>query len=365
MNIKARLLHALPEWYPELKTQPYSCTQIQHTKYRWSEHFIFQVHTNEALHNGKQILIKILKDKSASGRVQDSKIRPSDSAELEYAGLFAIYNQFKQVEIKGLMAIRPLALFPDINGLALEYLPGKNLLAMMQAAGKWPVGGQKNFQYVEEIGYKSGQLLASVHKIEKEDCPNQQSFSYEAFDELVQEKIEQLCGLDASIEGHPTLTKTQNSLREKFLDSNEMLTVSFLHGDYYPLNIVHLENGQIFTIDTTLHQQGPVEQDIAKFLSGVEITKRKLLLGLTTSPNIVSEKVNQAFLNGYRSIGKINDSVLRAFQFVALLQRWIEILGVVESRMPSWISFMLKKIRITPFMLRTLSNLHQKIEAES
>jgi len=353
---------SLSDWYPELTQSSYTCVKVQHRKLRWSEHFVYQIHAENEFHN-KKILIKMLHEEDKKGRSQDVGVRSLQRVKLEYEALTSIYNSFKGMPIEGITAARPLAYYPDINALALEYLPGRHLLSVLSGAGAL-FGSIHGTQVVEGTAYSGGKLLAIVHKIQREGYPRQQDFSRDTYFIDLQKKVNALFQLDKTKRILKIITNMRHLLERKLARAGEKVTISHLHGDYYPENIVRLPDERVFTIDTTLHQVGPVEQDIAKFLIGTEITKRHLLFGSLGMNSTVPVRVNQAFLKGYQSNGKYNPRVLLAFQFSALLQRWIEVLEVMESRVPLGVGTLLKKTCITPSMLRSIDTLREKTEVE-
>ncbi len=360
-NLKEVLLQSLPDWYPELTQSSYTCVEVQNNVFRWSEHFVYQILSKEYQH--KQFLVKILHEKDKKGRFQGIGIRPSKGVKLEYQALASIYNGLERMPMEGITAVRPLAYYLDMNAIVLEYLPSKHFLSVLLDAGAF-FRGYHETQVVEETARRGGQLLAVIHRISRDGYPQYQPFNYDNYLTNLQGKASVLFNLVGDKHVRNIIDDMQYLLERMLVRFGETVVISHLHGDYYPENIVRLPDGRVFTIDTTLHQIGPVEQDIAKFLIGIETTKRQLLFGSVGMRSTVPICVNHAFMKGYQSIGKYNRRVLLAFQFLALLQRWVEVLEVIESLIPFSVSAILKKTIIIPFMLKHVESLQKNIEEE-
>ena len=360
-SFQKRLLQSSHEWYPELTEVP-SISIVDKKALRWSNHFIYRIDGGKD--DTRHLLIKVLKDESKNNRVQNAEVRPPQSSKLEYDALSFIYQWISKEQVDGITAVRPLAYYPDINALALEYLPGRHFLSILLQSG-FILSSLKMSRDLKQTANNTGRLLGVIHSIPIETLPNRRVFDREKYLARFHQAARTLSVLDGTDLVAEQIANTQRAIENHLLFADQEVVFSHLHGDYYPENIVQLPDGRVFTIDTTLHQVGPVEQDIAKFLIGTEITKRHLLFGSVGMRGTVPIRVNQAFLIGYRSVGKYNPKILLAFHFLALLQRWIEVLEVMEGQLPFVLGILLKKTRITPTMLTSLKFLREKIEIET
>ena len=329
--------------------------------FRWSEHLIFEIDFGNSI--SKQILVKVLQDKKEKSRVQEENIRPNQSAKLEYEALTFIYNAFSGGRRSGITAVRPVAYYPELETVALEYLPGKSFLSLLLEAGQIPRNKSK-CKIAEQTAFKSGELLSVIHNTRNGDYPRYENFDHISYLEKLRDKAETLEKLNGTKPVRKQIEKILNRI-DIFLNyRDEKVIVSFSHGDYYPNNIVRLPDGRIFTIDTTLHTINPVEQDIAKFLAGVSITKREMLCGSLGMHNKITFVMCQAFIRGYLSSGNYNQRVLLVFQLLAYLQRWIEILQISNTMGAKLPISLYEKFRITPVMLGKIKLLLEKIEKE-
>jgi len=359
--LETRILASAKEWYSSIGSTEISLNYLSKRHFRWSTHLIYAIEDkkNQVI---DRILVKIIHERSVGERNQDVSVRPSKSLAFEYNALSHIYHQFRKVSIDGIIAVRPLAYYQDLNALVLEYLPGKHMLSTLLQAGL-PWAKNACLQASIDFAFKCGQLLNILHHCPNADYTKKEILDATKFTHELKKKISKLFVLDSS----PLVKKNVTTilhLVEKRLLGSHYVTKSLLHNDFYPENIVQLPNGQVYTIDTTLHQVGAIERDIAKFLVGIETTKCQLLFGALKMRSTVPHNVNQAFLKGYHSLEHNEHKALSIFLFLALLQRWIEVLEVTKNSTSPAKGRLLTRIRITPFMLKRMKLLEENIEKE-
>ena len=359
--LETRILASAREWYSSIGSTEISLNFLLKKHFRWSIHLVYAIEDKKK-QTIDRILVKIIHERSTGDRNQDVSVRPSESLAFEYDALLHIYQQFRNISIDGITAVRPLAYYQDIKALVLEYLPGKHMLSTLLQVGV-PWAKNAYLQTSIDFAFKCGQLLNILHHSPKANYPKQEILNATKLTHELQKKIKRLFALNNSGQIEKIVTSISH-LVEKRLRYSHYITKSLLHNDFYPENIVQLPNGQVYTIDTTLHQFGAVDKDIAKFLIGIETTKCQLLYGPFKMRNTVPINVNQAFLKGYQSLGHYEPNVLSIFLFLALLQRWIEVLEVTKNSMSPTIGKLLIRIRITPFMLKRMKLLQEKIEKE-
>ena len=361
MDLQKRIESFLQEWYPN-SNLPLECTLIQRKAYRWSIHLIYQIFEGKVPF--RKILVKLPNIHYIDNRQQDINFRPEDGGRLEYEALGFLYKNFSGENKKGITAIRPLAYYSEIDALVLEYLPGKNFLSVLQEAGAL-FGIFSDHNVAHKIAFDAGRLLAYIHQTSHKLLPQPQALDELWLGRNLDSKKDRLLALNPSQSVEKKILCTKDLIAKSLHKAHVGVINTKLHGDYYPENIVCSPDGSVFTIDTTLHQVGPVEHDIAKFLVGTEITKRNLLFGSIGLDKTLSISINQDFLEGYQSIGKYNHQALLTFQYMGLIQRWIEVLEVMaRSTLSLGMGPFLNKTRITPSMLKSIESLQNKIEAE-
>ena len=359
-DIQKRLEGFLPGWYPNFH-QPLGCVFIQKKTFRWSEHLIFQILERDA--PCRKILVKLPRVLSKGNRQQNIDLPSEGRSRLEYQALASLHEYFYDGKVQGINAVRPLAYFSDIDALVLEYLPGENFLNILKKAGIF-FGMFSDHALAHKVAFDAGRLLAYLHQISYSSLPITKSVDEFYLAQNLENKKDRLLALDPSGQTEKQILY-MNSLITEYLSKTHIdVQITKLHGDYYPENIVRLPSGSVFTVDTILNQIGPMEQDIIKFLVGTEITKQHVLFGSFGVDKRVAKGINQDFLNGYQSIRDINQNTLIAFWGLGLIQRWIEMLEVLESHLPSlWDSFLVKA-RIRFFMLRRMESLQKALEKE-
>ena len=359
-GLQKRLEHSLPAWYPTYN-HPLVCKLVQKKVYRWSEHLIFQVLVGDVLI--RKILVKIPNTHSDRNRQQEIDISPDDRVRLEYEALTSLYTYLDGEKKNNIVAVRPLAHFSDMDALVLEYWPGKNFLSILKRAGAF-FGKFSNQNVAIQAAFDAGRLLAYLHQIPHGSFPKNKPLDVFLIKSSLDRKEEKLLTLHSSLLIEKQTLKIKKLITDYFGSAKVEVVITKLHGDYYPENIVLLPDGGVFTIDTPLYLSGSIEQDIVKFLVGTEITKRQLLYGSIGMDKTVADKVSQSFLKGYQSVGKFDRQVLLVFQFLGILQRWIEVLEVMGNHLPDKINSILGKARIMPFMLENLESLQREMEVE-
>jgi hypothetical protein len=360
-DVQTRLLESLHVWYPDLNHGDFSLINIQEKRFRWSQHFTLEIR-DERGRCEPTILVKLSRSHSTGGHTQD--IRPSSNAlMLEYQALSLLYEHLGENKIEGITAVRPLAYFSDTDALVLEYIPGCDLLALVRGAGRlW--AKQSVVRASANAAYRAGRLLSAIHHIQQGCYPRKESFNGEGYHQRLQEKSETLLSMVSGEHVRKRLLLVKSAVHELVPALQENTIVSYLHRDFNPDNLVQLPDGRVYTIDTTLHQVGPVEEDIANFLVGLDTLKQNLLGGSLVIRSSTLDAVKQSFLDGYCAYGQFSPRILLLLRLLALMQRWIEVLDVLVWKAPDIIASAIQRIRIDPFMLAYLDHIWIDLQKE-
>lgn len=353
VDVQTRLLESLHVWYPDLCHGSVSLVHVQEKRFRWSRHLVFEV-INERGLSGPMILAKISRSRDTSGRTQDEAGRSSNALMLEYRALSLLYEHLGGNENEGITAVRPLTYFSDIDALVVEYMPGRNFLVLILDAAR-PWGKRSVLQDAVDAVYRAGRLLGAIHQIKLEGYPREEPFDSDKYHQRLQDKVERLLSLVSGEYVRRRLVLIQQAAHE--LGLQETVIMNHLHRDLYPENLVHLPDGRVYTVDTTLHQVGPVEEDIAKFLVGVDTLKQRLLFGCVTIRSDAVDAIERSFLAGYCTRARFSPRILVLFRLLALTQRWIEVLSVLARKAPIAIASAIQRARINPFMLACLDSI--------
>jgi hypothetical protein len=105
-----------------------------------------------------------------------------------------------------------------------------------------------------------------------------------------------------------------------------------------------------------LRFRGPAEDDVAKFLVGVDTLKLRVLFDrLVVRPEPL-ESIKEAFLSGYRQMSSCSEWLLAIALIRACVVRWSELSSVAATRRPRPLAVGLKG-RINRFMSGRLAAL--------
>ena len=350
-RIVAYVTSRLGSYYLGLSACKLSLSQGHSRTYRWSNHLEFAV-LADGTSTDYGILVKVPQARDRSGRRQHGTRLDSaeKSSEREYEALRILYRHLRGSETEGVTAVRPLDFIPEFAAIVMEKLPGRNLLEIANAA----VTLRQKSQAIQ-AAYRAGRLLKALHEIDHGNYPRRAVLDKEDYLAKLSSLVDTLQRLGLS---KPYLRHLQDTgcIIQKGIDqTREEITLTFVHGDFYPENIVISEEGAAYTVDTTLHRIAPTVEDIAKLLIGLDTMKRAVLLGRGLIKHSVIEQMKCAFLHGYFGNDLPCSKVLTLYQILLLLKRWCEIYAIAQQFRLPWLSSVVRRVRIDPFMDARLS----------
>ena len=358
-DLDDRIQAAVYEWFADLKPSEVRGISLHQRSLRWSEHRIYQV-TDRQNRTLAAVLVKLTATPKGDARSQRG-VRPSSEAlAREHRALFRLYEYVQKVQPENVAAVRPLAYWADIDALITEHLPGKNLLSIVLASGG-VIRKRSAVLGAVEAGCRAGQTLAVLHQIKHGSHPKREPLNRKVHLQELSEKLDTLSKLVSAKRTREILLSIEPVI-DQHISPNEIGTVSYLHGDSYPENFVQLPDGRVYTIDTTLHQAGSIERDVARFLVGIKVTKRRLLAGSSAVSDNVVRHMEQAFLKGYRMHLALSVQMLLVFELLALVQRWIEVVEVLDSVVPRVVSLAVQRTRIDPYLTSYVTSLCHVIQ---
>jgi len=362
IEIQNRILESLSPWYLGPTDSNASLVFAQEKEYRWSRQLLFRI-GGSGPHADHRILVKFLRLRDSAGRTQSVGRSDPDAHKLEYEALGRLHKYLKYREYEGITAVRPLTYFPDLQVLVMEYRPGQNFLSLILAAVR-PWATQKLKTAVSDAVYKGGKLLGAIHQIEHQSYPHTEAFDCNQYRRMLQHRIDNLLRVVSDSSINEKLLAVQSKVNNILANLQQTVVLNYLHGDLYPENLIELPNGCVLTVDTRLQQVGPTEDDIAKFMIGVETLKHSVLGGKILVHQDTVKTMEQSFLAGYRTEAKYSYRILLLSKLAAFIKRWSEMLSVLEIKVPSSISSAFKKTRVTPFMLACLDRIHGDINKQ-
>lgn len=348
-GIRARVCEALSEWYPGATLQADSIRLATEKNLRWSRHFIYEV-VSEYDRIVRKVLVKCPRTRDVCGQ-QQTEARPAGGGlRAEFEALRLLHRHLGAGQVEGLTAVRPLACFSDLDAVALEYRPGCDLRVLTVRAGR-PWARRVTLAGVERAAERGGRLLAAIHQMPRDPYPCVRPFDRTAYEKRAAEHMETLARAGVSAGVNRRLRQACQLIR-RVAPALAMDTVAaYLHGDMYPDNIVQLADGRVFAIDTTLEQTGSVEEDIARFIVGVETLTERLTRGGLGVRTRAVRAVNGAFLAGYARGARYAPRIVAAMCVLTALHHWIGLLTVSSAIRPSALGYALRNGRINPFML--------------
>lgn len=300
--------------------------------YRWSSHYVCRTVGRDG-RRGPRVLVKQLKARDGAGRTQGACRAADDPVVLEFRALQRIFEQVSSAGVAEIGAVRPLAHLPEQAAIAMEYRPGRDLRTLIgRAAVPWANVGA--IAVATSAVHAAGRLLAEVHRLGCDGAAANQQMAptwREQLDAVVPSAAESVVGL-------PVATRLGNAvtLVSRLADAGESVVPRvLLHGDLYPDNFMLTADGKVLVVDTLLNQRGFAEEDVAKFIAGVEGLKHRILGGGWVCRAAVVEKMVAAFLAGYREAGCLIEARLERFRFVAGLRRWSELIANLRARLPA------------------------------
>jgi aminoglycoside phosphotransferase (APT) family kinase protein len=336
-------------WYPGIS---YRSVELVGTgDFTWSRHLVYRLATPHGRASAL-ILVKQLRAAHPHYLPQDCMRDSIQGMEREYHALAFIHAHLGDEHVSGITAIRPLASFGDLGALVMEYRPGKDLHSILTRAAR-PWARRETTEAAITLAGTAGRFLALLHRLRRDSYPRADVFPWSAFTQAVSESLVDLSETTSRTEIKERLRSMHASLAS-LGDRAPCTTVTYLHGDLYPDNLVLVPEGRLYTIDTTFSYVGPVEADIAKFLAGVNTLKARLLLGRVGVSVAALNRVNVAFLEGYSSEGAYSPEILKLYRLYALARRWQEASRVLQADVPRALADVIWRNRVEPELTRCL-----------
>lgn len=319
---------------------------IRRRQFRWSEHLLFEIRGNGR--GAEHVLVKRVKVRDRRGRTQSPAIDPGARSLAEHAALRTLHRIFARSSSDGLMAVRPCGCFPELDAVAMDYLPGRHLLSLIARAAR-PVAGARAGARATVGAHDAGRWLGILHRslAGGQGCEAVEGGSY------ARRYAAEVRSLARALPD-PAAAMIQRASRglETGIGRQARIRILPLHGDFYPDNVVLSRSG-LYAVDTTLWMRGPAEDDLARFLVGVDTLKLRVVAGAALVRSAPIERIQRAFLTGYRTVSEVIPELLVPAVVRACLVRWSELRSVAEIRLPAPIPALLRR-RIDGFMTARL-----------
>ena len=203
---------------------------------------------------------------------------------------------------------RPVCLLPEIDALALEFVPGRSLRAIFTADLRHPAA--EAFSALRA----TGDYLRRVHRAG--DAGEEEVDLAEVAEAVLSRSTEALAAAGQRLPD--AATAALRAVRSRRLRTRRTV----LYGDFVPANLIVTSSGHIVGIDPVLQETGLPEDDAARFLA-VVMSDTKFVPGLVLpSVRRTGRELQEAFLSGWS--GRRDPSPLLGVRLMqALSLRWL------------------------------------------
>jgi hypothetical protein len=281
----------------------------------WSYFFRYVVQVSGM--ENQAILVKVRHSEKMNLSQAAVSEKIGQEAREEYETLQRLQSLFGKEENSSLfMAIRPLALYEDLNAVVMEEADLRTLRSFFRAP-KMLIEGQAR-QTFESYLELAGRWLRIFH-----DGRAGEGF---VFEKAVYDNARQ--NLDRI---KPHLSKKDQIRLDELLDklyemnSGKVVPYRILHDDFNSANIFVSRDGRICSFDPH-NRPGPVSIDLAKIITDVETDRIQLITNGLWIPYARLQRFHASLLRGYfgSEFGSeaVNQPSLSLFRFLSLLEKW-------------------------------------------
>ncbi|MDQ3005294.1 MAG: aminoglycoside phosphotransferase family protein [Chloroflexota bacterium] len=281
----------------------------------WSYFFRYVVQVSEL--ESRAILVKVRHTErmKLSRAIVSGKM--GQEARQEYETLKRLQYVFNEEENSSLfLAIRPLALYEELNAVVMEQADLRTLRSFFRSP-KMLMEGQarRAFEGYLEL---AGRWLRIFHDV------NGSAGDGLLFDAAPYENA--CANLDKL---KPNLSQKDQFLLGDLLDklykmySDKVLPYCILHDDFNSANIFVTRDGRICSFDPH-NRPGPLYIDLAKIITDVETYRAQLITNGLWVPHPRLQTFHASLLRGYFGSEAVDQSSLSLFRLLSLLEKWKE-----------------------------------------
>jgi len=329
---------------------------LMRRQFRWSEQLLYDVHCD----GGRaplRVLVKRIKAHDRRGRTQGAQIQPRVRALAEFGALESLHRIVRALGQRAFTSVRPYACFSDLDAFAMEYRPGTTLRALMtREVSILPRSGRPGATVACR---RAGEWLGLVHQA-LSDHGLEVEVGGLAYIVHVGGELQRHVAGTLPLDGE--LPHAAWRFIEDRIEADTVVRSIPLHGDLYPDNLVRADDGRLYAVDTTLLTRGPAEDDVARFLVGVDTLRARIAFGDRLIRVQVLRAAWDAFLDGYQTIRALDRRLLAASLARAYLLRWAELRAAAGFARPAPIVAWSRR-RIDGFMSARLARVLEGVPA--
>jgi hypothetical protein len=283
----------------------------------WSYFFRYVVQVSGM--ENRAILVKVRHSEKMNLSQAAVSEKMGQEAHEEYETLQRLRSLFGKAENSSqFMAIRPLALYEDLNAVVMEEADLRTLRSFFRSP-KMLIEGQAR-QRFESYLELAGHWLRIFHD-GNGGAEEGLIFEKAAYD-TARQNLDRI-NRHLSEKEHSRLGKLLDKLYE--MNSGKVVPYCILHDDFNSANIFVSRDGRICSFDPH-NQPGPVSIDLAKIITDVETDRIQLITNGLWIPYARLQRFHASLLRGYfgSEFGSeaVNQSSLSLFRFLSLLEKW-------------------------------------------
>lgn len=315
----------------------------------WSYFFRYVVQASGM--GNRAILVKVRHAEKMNLSQAVASEKMGQEAREEYETLKRFQSIFGKEENSSLfLAIRPLALYEDLNAVVMEEADLRTLRSFFQSPKMLIEGkARRTFESYLEL---AGQWLRIFHD------GNGRAGEALIFEKTIYDTARQ--NLDRI---KPHLSKEDQFRLGELLDklyemnSGKVVPYRILHNDFNSANIFVSRGGRICSFDPH-NRLGPIYIDLAKLITDVETYRIQLITNGLWVPYARLQTFHAALLRGYFGSEAVHQSFLSLFRFLSLLEKWkdAEVRFVSSTRKRKFV-YSLAMPQIRRYFLRLIHNL--------
>ena len=279
----------------------------------WSYFFRYVVQVSEMENRAILVKVRHAEKMDLSQAIVSEKM--GQEALEEYETFKRLQSVFGKEENSSLfMAIRPLALYKDLNAVVTEEADLRTLRSFFRSP-KLLIEGQAR-QTFESYLELAGRWLRIFH--------DGKAGEGLIFEKHLYETARQNLGRIK-----PHLSKKDQFRLSDLLDklyemnSDKVVPYRILHDDFNSANIFVSRDGRICSFDPH-NEPGPLYIDLAKIITDMETDRIQLITNGLWVPYPRSQTFHAALLRGYFGSEAVDQSSLSLFRFLSLLEKWKE-----------------------------------------
>lgn len=279
----------------------------------WSYFFRYVVQVSDI--ENRAILVKVRHAKKMNLSQAAISEKMGQEAREEYETLKRLQSIFGKEENSSLfLAIRPLALYEDLNAVVMEEADLRTLRSFFRSP-KMLIDGQtrKKFESYLEL---AGRWLRIFH--DGNGRAGEGLIFEKPLYEIARQNLERI---------KPHLSEKEQVRLGELLDklyetnSGEVVPYCILHDDFNSANIFFSRDGRICSFDPH-NRPGPLYIDLAKIITDMETDRIQLITKGLWIPYARVQTFHAALLRGYFGSEAVDHSSLSLFRFLSLLEKW-------------------------------------------